>query len=154
MHSKAFLCALIYAAIAVVTVFAGSSDGWIPSRVLSMEYPREAKFARISGTVQVSGSIQDDGTISKVTVLSGHPVLARHVKTNIERWNFKRVPGQTGFHAPVVVTYIFRLEGSCDHHVACNQEFWYESPDRVVIVSEVPKLNTNETGPTGDNEHK
>ena len=90
MHSKALLCALIYAAVGTITAFAGSVGGWNPARVLGMEYPREAKFARISGTVQVSCSIQDDGTVSDVSVLSGHPVLARHVKTNIERWSFKR----------------------------------------------------------------
>jgi TonB family protein len=154
MHSKALLCALIFAALGAITAFAGSVGGWIPARVLGMEYPREAKFARISGTVQVSCSIQDDGTVSDVSVLSGHPVLARHVKTNIERWSFKRASVQAKLHAPVVVTYVFRLEGSCNHHVACNQEFWYELPDRVVIISELPNINYNRDRPNGRYEHK
>ena len=150
MHSKALLCALIFASVGAITAFAGPVGGWIPARVLGMEYPREAKFARISGTVQVSCSIQDDGTVSDVSVLSGHPVLASHVKTNIERWSFKRDSVQANLHAPVVVTYVFRLEGSCNHHVACNQEFWYELPDRVINISELPTINTSETGPSGN----
>lgn len=150
MHSKALLFALIFAAVGTITAFAGSVGGWIPARVLGMEYPRGAKFARISGTVRVSCSIQDDGTVSDVTILSGHPVLAGHVKTNIERWSFKRDSVQAKLHTPFVVTYVFQLEGSCNHHVACNQEFWYELPDRVVIISELPTINTSETGPSGD----
>jgi len=154
MHSKPFICALVLAAAGAITAFAGSVDRWIPARVLSMEYPLEAKFARISGTVQVSCSTQHDGTVSDVTVLSGHPVLARHVKENIKRWSFKRASEQVEPNAPVVVTYVFRLEGSCNHHLSCNQEFWYELPDRVVVISEMPRVNTNKIEPTGGFAHK
>ena len=59
-----------------------------------MSYPREAMYAHIEGDVQVRCSIREDGSVSKAAILSGHPVLARSAKKNVERWTFKHVSEQ------------------------------------------------------------
>jgi TonB family protein len=141
MVLKKSLRVLFLCAASLPTYNAESLAAWLPARVLGAVYPREAKFARIEGTVRARCIIREDGSVAEVVILSGHPVLARSVKANLLRWTFRRADSDRKVLEEYVLTYNFRFEGSCDHHKGCKEEFWYEYPDRVTIVSELPNIN-------------
>src|SRR5437867_9179052 len=71
-------------------------QGWIPKRIVSMEYPRLAGQARIQGQVQVECAINPDGSVrsTKVSSVSGsanaHPLLAEAAQKNARKWTFMR----------------------------------------------------------------
>ena len=86
--------------------------------------------------------MREDGTVSDVTILSGHSVLARSVKANLLRWTFKHADNENIPGDGLTVTYSFQFKGSCDNHKGCKEEFWYEPPDKITTVSELPRINT------------
>jgi TonB family protein len=107
-----------------------------------MRYPRVARAARIEGTVRVKCSIRPDGSVASVTIISGHPLLQQAVKDNLLRWKFRSADRDSSNALDeFVVTYTFQLTGNCDKYNRCNEEFWYEYPDRVSVISEMPNLN-------------
>lgn len=118
-----------------------TATAWLPARILGAIYPLEAKFARIEGIVEAKCSIRDDGTVKRVDILSGHPVLARLVKANLLQWTFRRADA-SGKPEEARVIYTFHLKGSCDNHKGCKEQFWFEYPGQVTIVSELPHINT------------
>jgi len=67
------------------------------------------------------------------------------VRDNLPRWTFKRNAKGDDLGAGSKVTYTFQLKGSCDHHKGCKEELWHEPADKVLVVSELPKLNTEES---------
>lgn len=141
MRRERFHRTLFFTVVLAASIHARPATVWTPAKVLAMVYPREARSARIEGTVQAKCLIKEDGTVADVVILSGHPVLARSAKANLLRWAFRRVEAGKQTEENAVVTYDFKLEGNCDKYNRCNEEFWYEAPDRVTIVSELPNIN-------------
>jgi outer membrane biosynthesis protein TonB len=58
-----------------VRVSAGVSAGLLERKV-QPDYPADARDARIQGTVVLRAVISKDGSIEKLTLVSGHPMLA------------------------------------------------------------------------------
>jgi TonB family protein len=136
MTSYRMLWALLW------TVAAGpvySADLWRPSKVLGMTYPRGAMLARIQGTVIATCAVRPDGPVGDVSIVSGHPVLADSVVATLRRWVFQSTGGVVKDDAQVNITVTFQLQGSCDMHGKCKEEFWYESPGRVTVISELAR---------------
>ena len=117
-----------------------SASVWLPSRILGIGYPHEARNARIEGKIEAKCTIRPDGSVAEVTIVSGHPVLARSVKANLIRWIFRH--SEMAVRGEATVTYSFQLKGNCDSHKGCKEEFWFDYPDHVTIVSELPFINT------------
>lgn len=121
------------------------SANWIPSRVLGMSYPQVARAARIDGLVEAKCMLGQDGSVSAIEIVSGHPLLIAGVKANLLQWTFgrdKAINVDDKLPNEVVVEYRFQLKGNCDKYNRCKEEFWYEVPNHVTIVSEMPNLNT------------
>jgi TonB family protein len=133
----------IFASGALIVVFsAWGLAAWKPGRILGMAYPRVARAARIEGPVQAKCSIRADGSVANVIIISGHPQLQQSVKDNLLHWTFQNVDSDGGIALDeFVVTYTFQLRGNCDKYNKCDEEFWYEYPDRVSVISEMPNLN-------------
>lgn len=142
MRRKTFHKTLLMCAVLVFISYAEASTSWLPARVLAMVYPWDARAARIEGDVQASCSLRSDGSVADVVIISGHPVLARSVRTNLLRWIFRRADSGGGPLKQVKVTFSFQLKGNCIRSNKCKEESWYEYPDHIIVVSEMPPLNT------------
>jgi outer membrane biosynthesis protein TonB len=113
-----------------------------PARILGATYPQEAKFGRIEGIVEAKCSIRQVGTVAAVVIVSGHPVLASSVKANLLQWTFHRTENASQREEEVRVVYSFQLNGRCDSHKGCKEQFWFEYPGQVAVISELPRINT------------
>ncbi|HET7871663.1 MAG TPA: energy transducer TonB [Terriglobales bacterium] len=52
-------------------------------------YPQIARVAGISGLVKLHAIIAKDGTIQSLSVISGHPLLARAAVEAVEQWQYR-----------------------------------------------------------------
>jgi hypothetical protein len=115
---------------------------WLPARILGATYPHEAKSARIQGIVDAKCSIRQNGSVAAVTILSGHPILARSVKANLLQWTFRLQDGSSNHNLETLIVYNFQLKGDCDWHSGCKELFWFDYPGKVSVISEVPRILT------------
>ena len=53
------------------------------------QYPKIAMMAGIQGSVQLHAIIAKDGTIQSLTVISGHPLLARAAVDAVQQWRYQ-----------------------------------------------------------------
>jgi TonB family protein len=114
----------------------------MPSTFDGPEYPRAALFARLSGTVVIRLNIDNKGAVGAVKILSGHPVLARSVIEQVQKWRFSCQQGnnlENSVHHEM--QWVFLLSGNCNSHQHCRTLLRFEMPDRVLITSELPKIN-------------
>ncbi len=125
------------------TAKAQDSGRWIPARVLGAVYPQVAKFSRISGTVEAKCNLRANGSVATVDIVSGHPVLAHYVKSNLLQWMFTLEGNTKTVKGEVHVIFIFRFDGDCDRHKECKEQFWFDFPERVTVISELPTVTPN-----------
>ena len=52
-------------------------------------YPGLAQFAKVDGMVILEALVGDDGAVKTVTVLRGHPLLAKSATTAVEQWRYE-----------------------------------------------------------------
>jgi TonB family protein len=71
-----------------VRVSQGVSVGLLVYKV-QPDYPAEAKLGRVQGTVVLRAVISKEGTIEKLTVVSGHPMLAPAAIDAVKQWRYK-----------------------------------------------------------------
>jgi TonB family protein len=71
-----------------VRVSAGVSAGLLERKV-QPDYPPEAREAHIQGTVLLRAVISKDGSIEKLTLVSGHPMLAPAAIDAVKQWRYK-----------------------------------------------------------------
>ena len=55
------------------------------------QYPREAKWARVSGTVSFNAVIGTDGLVKNLTLVSGHPLLVKASLEAVRQWKYKPI---------------------------------------------------------------
>jgi len=67
-------------------------------------YPQIAKVAGISGLVKLHAIIAKDGSIQSLSVISGHPLLARAAMEAVEQWQYR--PYRLNGEAVEVETFI------------------------------------------------
>jgi TonB family protein len=127
--------------LAAVALNASNRDVPFATRVVSMEYPRLAAGARITGTAVLRVGIDSTGKVVIANGLSGHPILVKGAEENIKLWRFS--PGRSSGEKAVSefdFTYVFKLTDGSDTSRPCSA-LTYEYPDKVTIVSEAPPLN-------------
>jgi TonB family protein len=71
-----------------VRVSEGVSAGLLLHQV-QLVYPSEAKYARIQGTVLLRAVIGKDGSVEKLTLVSGHPMLAPAAIDAVKQWRYR-----------------------------------------------------------------
>lgn len=113
---------------------------WVPVRILGLSYPRIAQLARLEGTVQARCWIRIDGSVARVEIVSGPPLLGHSVETNLLRWVFRHGDAVAGTPEWFAMTYEFHIKGTCNDG-SCKEEFWFEYPNHVTVVSEAPRVN-------------
>jgi TonB family protein len=64
------------------------SEGQILYRVEPV-YPKIASLANIRGEVRLHAIIAKDGTIQSLSVISGHPILAKAAIEAVEQWRYR-----------------------------------------------------------------
>ena len=67
-------------------------------------YPADAAEHQIQGVVKISVTIGPDGRVEKVSLISGHPLLAPAAMQAVRRWTF--APQGTDEHPVRVITTI------------------------------------------------
>jgi TonB family protein len=105
------------------------SDDTCVVHLESMVYNRLARQARVQGDVRVSFQIEADGRVGFVSVISGHPLLARDAEQNLKSWAFSH--GDQRTHE---IVYEFRLEDP-EIYTDPPSRVTFDLPDRVRIVS-------------------
>jgi TonB family protein len=107
----------------------------VPIKVMSIEYPRLAAAARMTGTVLLRVHVDKAGIVSGVHAISGPNLLVYAALDNIKLWRF--VPA--GARGPAVETefewqYVFELKGEADN-AHWSSEMAYEYPNKVTVTS-------------------
>jgi hypothetical protein len=114
--------------------YAENLSQWKAARILGMVYPLLAQSARVEDIVKAKCLIRNDGSVEDVVILEGHRFLAPEVKANLLQWKFLR--GEKGDSREVLITFIFQLKGDCDEFNRCKNEFWFEYPDQITVISQ------------------
>jgi len=124
--------------LTVVALNACHHEAPFATQITSMEYPRLAALAQISGTVVLRVRIDSAGEVLSATGRSGHPILIKAAEANIKLWRFSagRSSGQKA-ESEIDFTYVFELKGVSDAPRPCSG-LTYEYPNRVTITSEAP----------------
>jgi len=126
--------------LAAMTLNASDHDVPFATRVVSMEYPRLAALAQITGTAVLRVGIDSTGKVVIAKALSGHPILVKGAAENIKLWRF--LPGRSSGEKAVTefdFTYVFKLTDGSDTSRPCSA-LTYEYPDKVTVVSEAPQV--------------
>ena len=116
----------------------GSNDVPFATKVVSMQYPRIAAMAQITGAAVLRVRIDGTGAVLSAEGLSGHPILIKAAAANMKLWRFST--GQSGGEKTGSVfdfTYVFELKGASFATAQCS-ELTYEYPSKVTIVSKAP----------------
>jgi TonB family protein len=122
--------------LAAMTLNASNYDVPFATRVVSMEYPRLAAMARITGTAVLRVGIDSAGKVVIANGLSGHPILVKGAVENIKLWRFS--PGRSSGEKAASefdFTYVFKLTDGSDTSRPCSA-LTYEYPDKVTVESE------------------
>lgn len=132
-----FLFLSISLFVLVITCQAQSTETWIPSKILGIVYPNLARRSKVEGDVRAKCLIKEDGSVSDIEILSSpHIFLTDSVRSNLLQWKF-RYGGSGTQENIVIVTYTFRLSGTCEDVRLCKEtEFWYEHPYHVIAVAD------------------
>jgi protein TonB len=59
-----------------------------PLESVAPAYPALARQARIEGLVKFTAILAADGRVLTVTLISGHPLLARGAREAVEQWRY------------------------------------------------------------------
>ena len=129
-------------AVAGVAVTASGQDEPFATKVVSMEYPRIATMARITGNAVLRVRIDSNGKVLSATGLSGHPILVKGAKANIMLWRFAagKSAGEKA-ESDFDFTYVFKLKGVSHSDRTCSSLI-YEYPNKVTVVSDAFPLET------------
>jgi hypothetical protein len=107
----------------------------VPIKMVSLEYPRLAAAARITGTVVLRARLDKEGMASQAHALSGPTLLVYAALDNIKLWRFlparNAVPGAEG---EFEFRYVFELKGEADG-AHWSSEMTCEYPNKVTVTS-------------------
>jgi len=115
---------------------ADPADSYYPLQLQSVDYPRLAIYAQITGDVELAITIDAEGTVTGVKRLKGHGLLADAAAKNVSTWRFGRTCGNAANTPGVLLMrYVFRLEGVAEEGHPRSKTF-YTQPFTVTVVSE------------------
>lgn len=121
--------------LAVSLCHAQDATEWIPSRIVSIDYPLLALQSQTQGVVKIRCRVRADGSAIDCKLISGPPLLARSVSARIGEWRFRHAPlSASQPSGTVILTFNFRLE---EPPVTSPREatFIFEYPDAATILS-------------------
>lgn len=126
------------AALLILTIgpacHAEDAPGWIPSRIVGIDYPLLALQSRTHGPVEIECILASDGSVSSAKILSGSPLLGRAVLDRLSEWQFRATSSGLQQPAVVTLTLMFRLEEQAVS--APKTKFVYEYPYTVTVTSQ------------------
>jgi TonB family protein len=123
------LVSLLISPVALPTMQTSNVNNPCPIHLESLDYPKIARAARVSGEVVVRLKINANGDVESVETLSGAPILAEEAVRNARKWAFE--PGKP---TSIEVTYEFRLEDPQTEEEV-NPIVVFELPKHVLIIS-------------------
>jgi TonB family protein len=103
-------------------------------QIAAPDYPLEARFGRIQGTVKVDVSIGADGRVTEAHGSGADPVLVRAAEQNATQWVFGPFPPDYEFPIFHTITYVYRLEGKI-YFVVDPPRTKTHLPDRVELIA-------------------
>jgi hypothetical protein len=123
------------------------SQGWMPHKIVGMEYPRIAAFSRIEGQVKLICAIDDKGEVIKAesrgltTSISAHSVLVKAARENIMQWKFSREKNvDSNVEGSFDIIYEFKLGKPARDSQHFRSSFVYEYPNLVIVEAETPQV--------------
>lgn len=116
-----------------------SINGEAPLKLVSIEYPRLALFAKIEGTVQIAYKISDQGKPIIEQIAGKDVLLKKAAQDNFINWRFPIE--ETSFkHGDFkTMEYKFEIKGNCKFSF-CPSEFEFTAPNKVLIIGKHPQL--------------
>lgn len=76
--------------------------------IVSPDYPRLARIARVEGRVTLTVNFDEKGKVASIGASSGPPLLVRPAEENIRQWVLCPRASSSG---PMVISYTYALEG-------------------------------------------
>jgi TonB family protein len=104
------------------------------SHIAQPEYPADARYKNIQGTVQIEVSIGVDGKVISATGNGDFPILVEAAKNNASQWQFGPLPVRAEFPMHHTITYVYSLTGK-PIFVAIRPTVRTFLPDRIEIVA-------------------
>jgi len=117
----------------------------MPVKMVSLQYPRLAAAARITGTVVLRARLDKEGMASQVHAVSGPTLLVYAALDNIKLWRF--LPARNGVpeaEGEFEFRYAFELKGEADN-AHWSSEMTYEYPNKVTVTSKALVLQPDGT---------
>jgi TonB family protein len=110
-------------------------------RIVQPDYPADARYKNIQGTVQVEVLIGADGTVMSLSAQGGSQILQEAAKNNARQWQFGPFPPIGEFPIDHTITYVYSLTGKplFVEHPPVVRTFL---PDRVEIIA-TPLVSDN-----------
>jgi len=118
-----------------------ATETWYVQRVVSLEYPAPAQWARIQGTLELVCTIGIAGEVVECKANSGHPLLQTAAIANAKKWHFQREASSQADGSPFLLRYGFVLLEAAPVRHRPNVEFSFEYPNHVRITSEIPCID-------------
>lgn len=138
MRPNAYLL-FCWLAASVTSVLA---QEWTPQRVAGLDYPPIARGTGLEGTVGLTCRLDGQGNVTSAEVRFESKsnrtlqILKDAAIENAKKWRFVRT-AHSETHAPeATLKYQFKLMGTT--RLTPRQEFTFDYPDTVTIVSEMP----------------
>ena len=128
-------------AVAGVAVTASGQDEPFATKVVSMEYPRIATMARITGNAVLRVRIDSNGKVLSATGLSGHPILVKALRPTSCFGGSQQENRRGQARSDFDFTYVFKLKGVSHSDRTCSSLI-YEYPNEFTVVSDAFPLET------------
>jgi len=118
---------------------------WKPQRVVGLDYPAIARGTALEGIVVVKCRLDGEGKVTAAEVRleskSNRTLesLRNAAIENAKKWRFMKTPESGTKESEALLRYQFKLSGIT--RSTPRQEFAFEYPDTVTIVSEIPCLD-------------
>jgi TonB family protein len=104
------------------------------SRIAQPDYPPDARYKNIQGTVQVEVSIGADGRVISLDAEGASPILQEAAKDNARQWQFGPLPPIAEFPMRHTITYVYSLSGK-PRFVDARPTVRTFLPDRIEIIA-------------------
>jgi hypothetical protein len=103
-------------------------------QIANPEYPRQARFLNIQGTVEVTVAIGPDGKVLYATGSGANAALVEAAEQNAAQWVFGPFPAVAEFPLRHAITYVYTLEGH-PVFIGTRPTVRTHLPDRIEIIA-------------------
>lgn len=125
---------LAFSMFAVVLCGSCASSKLKVKQIAPPDYPLDARFRGIQGTVSVIVVIGADGRVTSANGMGADPVLVHASEQNAGKWVFGPFPSDCEFPVGHQISFTYRLEGKTSFVVTPSRVTTH-LPDSVEIVA-------------------